>query len=387
MAIQPDGKIVVAGRTENPFTGIDSFAIARYNVDGSLDSSFGVMGRVTTDFGGVDTANGISIQADGKIVVAGQGGPNSDFALARYNADASLDMTFGTGGKVLTDFGRLDAANDVAIQTDGKIVAAGVGGELFALARYNDDGSPDVSFGVNGKVTTEFFGENIESATALAIQTDGKIVAIGSAISDFDPSFAIARYNKDGTLDSSFGAGGMVITDFGDPSDVGVLCPPARKDCSEDIAEDVVIQPDGRIIVVGGAGPGTPPPLFALARYLGDTSSVIEVTVDIKPGAAPNTVNPRSRGVIPVAVLSSDSFDAASIDPLTVQLGPGGASESHGRGHFEDVNMDGRPDLVLHFRVGQTGIQCGDLSASLIGETFAGQTIEGSDSFTTVGCR
>jgi uncharacterized delta-60 repeat protein len=174
-----------------------------------------------------------------------------------------------------TDFGGFDGASGLAIQGDDKIVAAGRGGffTVFALARYNTDGSLDTTFDGDGMVTTQFFGENIESAAGVAIQTNGKIVVAGSVFSTFDPSFALARYNTDGSLDTSFGTGGKVTTDFGDPSDVGVLCPPGRKDCSEDFAKDVAIQSDGKIVAVGGAGPCTPPCMFALARYLGDPSA------------------------------------------------------------------------------------------------------------------
>jgi uncharacterized delta-60 repeat protein len=241
VAIQADGKIVAAGSAA-PESSCCQFALARYNTDGSLDPSFGTGGQVTTDFGGLDEASGVAIQADGKIVVAGRGGPSSDFALARYNADGTLDPSFGTGGQVTTDFGGFgDAANGVAIQTDGKIVAAGTG---FALARYNTDGSLDPSFGTGGQVTTR----GGDDAFGIAIQSDGKIVAAGFISFDFNQDFALARYNVDGSLD------GMVTTDFGDRSG--------------DVAEAVAIQADGKIVAAGGAGPCSPPCKFALARYL-----------------------------------------------------------------------------------------------------------------------
>jgi uncharacterized delta-60 repeat protein/uncharacterized repeat protein (TIGR01451 family) len=168
---------------------------------GDLDPTFGTGGKVTTDFAGSNAgANGVALQADGKIVAAGfaDSGSGSDFALARYNPDGSLDASFGTGGKVTTDFaGGSDSAFGVALQADGKIVAAGFADSGsrgdFALARYNPDGSLDASFGTGGKVTTDFAGSGDE-AFGVALQADGKIVAAGFAGSGSRGDFALARY-------------------------------------------------------------------------------------------------------------------------------------------------------------------------------------------------
>jgi len=110
------------------------------------------------------------------------------------------------------------------------------------------------------------------------------------------------------------------------------------------------------------------------------------VEIDVKPGRDPNAVNPRSKGVIPVAVLGSVDFDATQVDFSTVAFGPGGASPIHG-GHVEDVNGDGFFDTVLHFKTQETGIQCGDIEATLTGETFGGEAITDSDTIKTVSCR
>ena len=246
VAIQADGRIVAAG------TGTASvdFALARYNRDGSLDTDFGGDGNVTTDFGGSDGAEGVAVQPDGKIVAAGGGA--ADFALARYNRDGSLDTSFHGDGKVTTDFGGLDAAVGVAIQPNGRIVAAGfaAGSADFALARYNRDGSLDTSFDGDGMVTTDFGGSMFEAAAGVAIQPDGRIVAAGFTQSDF----ALARYNRDGSLDTSFDGDGKVTTDFG----------------GTDFAfGGLAIQPDGRIVAAGGGAPGDD---FALARYNRDGS-------------------------------------------------------------------------------------------------------------------
>jgi uncharacterized delta-60 repeat protein len=253
VAVQPDGKIVAVGSTYNPYPLIDDFALARYNGDGSLDPTFGTGGMVTTDFGGIDRGEGVAIQTDGKIVAAGSGGLSDDFALARYNGDGSLDPTFGTGGKVTTDFGSSDRAYDVAIQKDGKIVAVGFSAPNvvdFAVARYNPDGTLDASFGTDGKVTTDFSGGSDDRAAAVAIQPDGRIVAAGFSSFNFRTEFALTRYNPDGVLDAGFGTGGKVLTDFGEGG--------AR-------AEAVAIQADRKIVAAGSAC--VPECGFALARY------------------------------------------------------------------------------------------------------------------------
>jgi hypothetical protein len=122
-------------------------------------------------------------------------------------------------------------------------------------------------------------------------------------------------------------------------------------------------------------------------RVLKLTPSVVLIAIDIKPGSIPNSINPRSKGVIPVAILTTDTFDATTVDPLSFAFGPNGAVEVHGPGHIEDADGDGDLDLILHFSTRDTGIQCGDTSASLTVETFGGQAIQGTDSINTVGCK
>jgi hypothetical protein len=113
---------------------------------------------------------------------------------------------------------------------------------------------------------------------------------------------------------------------------------------------------------------------------------VIQISIDIKPGDGPNSVNPRSSGVIPVAVLSTAEFDATTVDFYTVQFGPGQAQPAHSQPHIEDVDGDGLMDLVLHFRTEDTGIQCGETEATLTGDTWDGAGVQGTDSISTVGC-
>jgi uncharacterized delta-60 repeat protein len=204
LAVQPDGKIVAGGETA---VGSETqFALARYNLNGTLDTSFGSAGKLTTAVGsGGSDIRALVLQSDGKIIVAG--GADSGLALARYNPDGSLDTSFGTGGKVVTAVAVSGGAeaHAIALQTDGKIVVGGSNGDSsdFVLARYNPNGTLDTSFGTDGIVITA-----TGYLTALALQPDGKIVAAGG------PRFTVARYNPDGSLDTSFGTGGTVTTDL-----------------------------------------------------------------------------------------------------------------------------------------------------------------------------
>ncbi len=254
VVIQPDGKIIIAGIS---FNGADNdFAVVRYNIDGSLDNSFNVDGIVTTDFAGrTDLAISVALQADGKIVAAGYlfNGTDEDFAVARYHIDGSLDTTFGAAGFVTTDFaGKTNAASSVAVQADGKIIVAGNSNNVtdndFAVVRYNMDGSLDNSFSVDGIVTADFAG-NYDIANSVVVQADGKIVAAGTSDNS---EFAVVRYNTDGTLDNTFGVAGKVTTTttIGSGAD----------------GRSVVIQPDGKIIVAGYSNNGTGSDI-AVVRY------------------------------------------------------------------------------------------------------------------------
>ena len=245
-------------------TGTDfDWALARYNVDGSLDTTFGAGGKVITVFGaGEDVANAAAIDASGDIVVAGyaHNGTDFDFALARYSSDGSLDTGFGTGGLVTTDFSvSTDVATAISIRGDGKILVGGsawIGsGYDLALVRYNADGSLDATFGTQGKVTTDF-GLGFDLATARALRPDGKIVVAGYAYNGTDYDFALARYQVDGTLDTAFGAGGKVTTDFG---------------FGNDRAYAIALAPDGTMVVAGEAYSGTDSDV-AVARYNPDGS-------------------------------------------------------------------------------------------------------------------
>jgi len=255
VAIQQDGKIVAAGRS---FNGANyDFAVARYNTDGSLDTSFNLVGTVTTTVGSSnDYGQAVAIQQDGKIVVAGYSmNAASDIAVVRYNTDGSLDAGFNSTGKVITPVGAsFDNAYALAIQPDGKIVVAGSSSNgtksEFLLVRYNTDGSLDTGFNGTGIVTTSI-GTDSDSANALAIQADGKIVAAGDSWNAVDDDFAVVRYNSDGSLDTTFNTTGKLVTAIGTGNDYGGA---------------VVIQADGKIVVAGSSWNGANDD-FALVRY------------------------------------------------------------------------------------------------------------------------
>jgi len=209
--LQPDGKIIVAGSASYDSVNQDiGFALARFNTDGSTDFGFGTGGKQITDFFGAGAkANGVVLQADGKFVVAGTASdsatrPNAtDIALARYNSDGSLDAGFGIGGETAIPFpvSATEQGNALAISPDGKIIVVGAAFKTFAtppdfaVTRYNSDGSLDTGFGNGGRITTDIAG-GTDVAQAVAIQSDGKIVAAGRAFrSNFD--LTLARYNND----------------------------------------------------------------------------------------------------------------------------------------------------------------------------------------------
>ena len=227
----------MAGRSFHVGTGVD-FALARYNANGSLDTTFDGDGKLTTDFSDFDFPTGLALQTDGRIVVAGQSsqfGAGGHIAFARFNANGSLDNTFDGDGKLTTDFGSADDwAWRVAIQGDGKIVVAGgfyqeSTGSDFALARYNSDGSLDNTFDGDGKLTTDF-GSVDEDCTGLALQVDGKIVVAGySNQGSTGYDFAIARYHgstdtdTDGIADAVDTQPTIFSNDFSDGTTTGTI--------------------------------------------------------------------------------------------------------------------------------------------------------------------
>lgn len=229
--IQSDGKIILAGWSVNA-VDLDSqqptadFAVARYNTNGSPDNSFSGDGKLTTDFGFDDIGKSVAIQGDGKIVVAGRkeihdpGGDESQFAIARYTTNGTLDNTFSGDGKQLTTIYSNAYANSVAIQSDGKIIIGGntsfssTSGSDFALARYNTNGTLDDNFGEGGIVTT-YFGSVYKFLNPVVVQSDGKIILAGAT----NGNFTLVRYNSDGTPDNNFSGDGIQVTEASPAND------------------------------------------------------------------------------------------------------------------------------------------------------------------------
>lgn len=254
VAVQPDGKIIAAGHAsyQTNSTRYDRFALARLNPDGSLDASFGSNGKQTVTLGSQedDDAYAAAVQPDGKIIVAGSAANGNMLALLRYNADSSTDLSFGSNGLATLVVGNgNDVPNRIQFQPDGKIVVAGyandsTGNSHFAVARFTTNGLPDATFGTAGQVVTSVAIE--DEAFGAGILPDGKIVLGGfSASSASAINFAAVRYTTNGVPDSSFGFAGRTTANVGG----GTL----------DIGYAMALQPDGKILLAGGAGFGTAP--------------------------------------------------------------------------------------------------------------------------------
>jgi uncharacterized delta-60 repeat protein len=311
---QPDGKLLVAGSTQ-PYTGQASAALVRYTAAGALDPSFDADGRLTLTTipnGAID----IAVQPDGKIVIAGR-----NFEVARLKADGSPDTSFnGTGYAQISIDGGYSLG--MALQSDGKIVVAGSSNNkpyTFILARFTAAGMPDTSFGLDGIVRTGVgFGA---AATDVAIQPDGKLVAVGGTIvSQIDANFALMRYNADGSLDASFDGDGRLTTDFG----------------SADEAFSVAIQSDGAIVAAGISSHNGP----AFARYRVDGSLDPSFDDDGK-----QLLEIAGRDNASALTVSAAGITAVISDPdekagMVVQLTPGGKL---------DTSINGNGQLPFHF--------------------------------------
>lgn len=241
--VRPDGKIVLAG-----FSGPEGGNIeaARLNANGKLDATFGTGGKASVDFGGDDFGLAMTRQADGRILIAGRSSA-AGAVVARLRANGTLDADFGGDGRVTLPGG--GSASAVLVQPDGRIVVAGNsnGNEVMTVTRLQPNGSPDATFDGDGTATIDF-GSLSDLASDAVLQADGKIVVAGYTQADED--VAVARLNPDGSPDATFGAAGKATVDFGVAT----------------FGNAVALQPNGRIVVAGQRTGGDD---FAVARLLG----------------------------------------------------------------------------------------------------------------------
>lgn len=298
VAVQPDGKIVAAG-VSSPVEGLPTFAVARYLPDGTLDAAFEDGGRLVSRVGTAGIASDVVVAANGTVVVAGT--VTEGFGLLRLEASGRPDTTFGDDGIVLGP-GNLVSFSRVALQSDGRILVAGLvgpGTSNIGLFRYRGDGTLDPTFGVGGVVSTTA-GSDV-AVRALLVQSDGRILVggSGSGVTTIgDGTFLLARYLGDGTLDGEFGDGGIVRTD---------VTPGARSRIVT-----LSVSADGGILAlgVGGQPPrasGNGGALF-LARYRPDGS------LDASFGAG---------GIVPSAIAINDAAPIAVQADGKILIGDG----------------------------------------------------------------
>ncbi|NWG27108.1 MAG: fibronectin type III domain-containing protein [Ignavibacteriaceae bacterium] len=271
--IQPDGKIVAAGNSDDDLDNGLDFTLIRLNTDGSFDNTFGSSGIVVTDFGTFgSTIRNIKLLGDNSIIAVGSVSinGNADYAIAKYNSSGVLDNSFGFSGIVSTPIGTGDDfAYSLSIQNDGKLILAGytkVGSvNNFSLARYDPNGTLDNTFDTDGKVITSI-GTGSANCYAVSYIHDFGIVAVGYAKNGANEDFTLAKYDMNGSLDNSFGTNGIVFTDFAAGIDFGY-------------AMDV--QPDGKIVVAGFAT--TSDLDLALARYFGKPLQLPSAPILVSP--------------------------------------------------------------------------------------------------------
>lgn len=331
MAIQPDGRIVVVGFSVRFGTGSD-FMVARYNVDGSLDATFGGDGVVFTPIGpgaSRDEAFAVALQPDGRIVVAGDAeeGSTTQAALARFNADGTLDSSFGGDGTVVVPMGTRSVARGVAIQGSGGIVVAGGATTLsggvglwVALARLTSDGALDPSTAGGGTVITTLGNSSV--AHAVTIQPDGKTVVAGRTAFFNQTLFAVLRYNPDGGADTSFGDGGKVVTAMGTGTSGSAPI---------DVATAIDLDASGRIVVAGFSSTGSSFQM-AVVRYRADGSR--EATFGGGDGIVTTQVGTLSQAFAVVVdadgrpVVAGDTNTGGNIDFALVRYGTDGTLDA-----------------------------------------------------------
>ncbi len=345
VAVQPDGKIVVL------FSNSAYLSIVRLEPDGTLDDTFGTDGRLDTGLNGGWSCADLEVQADGKYLVSSYLYPGSASGVTRYNPDGSLDTSFGVGGSTAVDIDAPDETCDLALQPDGKIVAAVDDHNTgMMLTRWNADGTVDTGFGTNG------FAENWvqdrpthpalrQWTTAIAVLPDGRIVAAGGGTEHVDPAsnpprhVVVARFNPDGSIDTTFGRQGGRIDDLGGT------------------AVDMAARPDGRILVTGTVHPrysSNGEAQFFLAQY--DAAGTRDATFGA--GGLAHAVDDGSAKAVTlladdkILVVGGEWPDAHGTDPhdgliLIRYLGDGRLDDSFGQhGISTTDHFDGNEGAV-----------------------------------------
>ena len=345
--LQADGKIVVVGNWSG-----SSFSAARFNADGTLDNSFGTNGVVQNNItGDTGVSYAAAFQSDGKIIVGGlitnSVSNTGDFVVFRYTANGAIDTTFGGIGYARVDFNNLrDAAQSLVVQPDGKIIAAGLAtvaanlGNVFGIVRFNSDGSLDSTFGTAGKVSAlpvNAFIDQINDRYPTLLQPDGKIVVgrtrfINNNANDGKQS-NIARFNANGSLDTTFGAGGQIVT------------------TQNATLGDLALQSDGKIVAAGsGLNNGS----AVTARYLNTAGSPTVVNPTLRyadfDGDGRSDVSVFRSGVWFVNPSSAPSFAPDSPSAFYgVQFGQAGDITVPA-----DYDGDGKADIAV-WRAGNFG--------------------------------
>jgi uncharacterized delta-60 repeat protein len=410
IAVQSDGKIVVAGTSSSSGGTTSNIVVERFNTDGTLDTTFGIGnddgspdGVVSLDLGvSSDIAKAVAIQSDGKIIVAGTSTANSsNIVLARLNTNGSLDTSFGAGNADGTPDGVVslslgdgdDVANALAIQADGKIVVAGTTTSIdtssnIVVARLNTNGSLDISFGagnIDGTpdgVVSVSLGDGDDAANAMAIQADGKIVVAGTTTSiDTSSNIAVVRLNTNGSLDISFGPGNV------DGTPDGVVSVSLGE--GDDVAKAISIQSNGMILVAGTTTSLDKTSNIAVVRMNADGSLDVTFgagTTDGTPdgvasfslGAGNDIVNSltiQTDGKIIVAGTTTSTGSTSNIALARLKT-DGSLDAAFGRG-----NADGTPDGVISLSLGEGNDFANALTLQSDGKILiAGDRIIGSSS-------
>ena len=357
--VQADGKLVVVGAAPAGYY----FGIARYNSNGTLDTSFSYDGAQIVYYGGYGAATAVAIQADGKVVVGGDG--SNDFKIVRLDRYGELDTSFDTDGIVTTDLGGTDIIKTVTVLSSGKILAAGTSDGNLALVRYNANGTLDTSFDTDGKLVTDLGGtETLNSLIALA---DGKFLAAGS---DGNNDLALMRFNADGSLDTSFDGDGKVTTDLG----------------GWEIGSSATVQSDGKILLAG-----TTDTDFALVRYNADGSLDAgfngKATVNHLPTGAVSITGNAGKGQTLTA--SNTLADADGLGTISYQWSADGAVIGSGNSYTLTGNEVGKTITATAQYTDLLGTAESVSSAATITVTdtpvsgTAGVSITGSDLITS----